>query len=234
MTTRDTIQGYFDSLKQKGAWDAFLANEMLFTSFTTPIKRVTGKGAYLEATKRFYSMIKTLGIRGIVVEGERGCVLTRYELQPPGGPFSTAMWPKYSKCEMARSSRSTSTLTVPLSPSSGTQEVSMVRDDKLLSRVRPALAHVPNVEEKRMFGGTAFMVRGKMCISAGRERIMCRIDPAFHDAALKRRGCQTVVMKGRQYRGYVYVDAESLRKKDALGYWIDLALKYNSAITRSI
>jgi TfoX/Sxy family transcriptional regulator of competence genes len=106
----------------------------------------------------------------------------------------------------------------------------MVRDDNLLSRVRAALGYVPKVEEKRMFGGTAFMVRGKMCISVGRGRIMCRIDPAFHDAALKRKGSQTVVMKGRQYRGYVYVDAESLRTKDALQYWIDLALKYNNAI----
>ena len=86
MTTRDTIQGYLDSLKQKGAWDAFLANEMVFTSFTTPIKRVTGKGAYLEETKRFYSMIKALEIKGIVVEGEMACVFTRYELQPPGAP----------------------------------------------------------------------------------------------------------------------------------------------------
>lgn len=108
----------------------------------------------------------------------------------------------------------------------------MVRDDQLLSRVRASLAYLPNVEEKRMFGGTAFMVRAKMCITVGRGRIMCRIDPAFHDAALKRKGCQTVIMKGRQYRGYVYVDAESLKTKDALKYWIGLALKYNNAIVR--
>lgn len=85
MATRDTIQGYFDALKQKGAWDAFLADEMQFTRFTTPIKRVTGKREYLEATKRFYSLIKALEIKSLVVEGEKACVLTRYELQPPGG-----------------------------------------------------------------------------------------------------------------------------------------------------
>jgi hypothetical protein len=106
----------------------------------------------------------------------------------------------------------------------------MVRDDQLLGRVRAALAHLPNVEEKRMFGGTAFMVRAKMCITVGRGRIMCRIDPAFHDAALKRQGCQTVIMRGRQYRGYVYVNADSLKAKNALKYWIDLALTYNNAI----
>jgi ketosteroid isomerase-like protein len=86
MTTRDTVQGYFDSLKQKGAWEAFLDDEMLFTSFTTPIRRITGKDAYLEATKGFYSIIKGLETKGIVVEGERACALTRYDLQLPGGP----------------------------------------------------------------------------------------------------------------------------------------------------
>ena len=106
----------------------------------------------------------------------------------------------------------------------------MGRDSELLSRVRAALAPVPNVEEKRMFGSTAFMVRDKMCISARAERIMCRIDPALHDAALEREGCQTVVMRGRQYRGYVYVGAESVRTPGALKYWVDLALNYNKAM----
>lgn len=87
MTTRDVVQSYFDCLKAKRGWEAFLADEMEFTSFTNPIKRVRGRGAYLEATKRFYSMIKTLEIQGpIIVDRERACVLTRYELQPPAGP----------------------------------------------------------------------------------------------------------------------------------------------------
>jgi len=103
-------------------------------------------------------------------------------------------------------------------------------DSELLSRVRAALAPVPNVTEKRMFGSTAFMVRGKLCISARAERIMCRIDPASHDAALEREGTQTVVMRGRENRGYVYVGAESVRTAAVLKYWVDLALNYNKAI----
>lgn len=97
----------------------------------------------------------------------------------------------------------------------------------LTNRVKAALAHVPRVEEKKMFGGTAFMVRGKMCVTAREERIMCRIDPAIHDAALERKGCRTVVMNGRQYRGYVHVDAAALRTKRDLEYWVGLALDYN-------
>lgn len=84
-----------------------------------------------------------------------------------------------------------------------------------------------------MFGGIAFMVRGKMCVSVGRDRIMCRIDPAIHDAALEHQGCRTVVMKGRQYRGYVHVDAEAVRSKRDLDYWIGLALDYNTKVKAS-
>jgi TfoX/Sxy family transcriptional regulator of competence genes len=103
----------------------------------------------------------------------------------------------------------------------------MPYDDVLANRIKEALGHVRPIEEKRMFGGMAFMVRGKMCVSVGKDRIMCRIDPAIHHAALQRKGCRTVVMKGRQYRGYVYVDAEAVKTKSDLEYWIGLALDYN-------
>ena len=104
-------------------------------------------------------------------------------------------------------------------------------DENLVERVRAALAHVPDVKEKKMFGSIAFMVRGKMCVSARAERIMCRIDPAKHDAALKRPGCRTVVMRGRPYRGYVHVAADAIGTKRALDYWVKLALHHNQAVT---
>lgn len=75
------------------------------------------------------------------------------------------------------------------------------------------------------------MVHGKLCVSARNERIMCRIDPDAHGAALEHEGCSTVVMKEREYPGYVYVDAGALNTKSALQYWIDLALDYNKVLT---
>lgn len=85
MTTEETIQGYFNALKQKAGWESFLSEDMLFTSFTSPNKQVTGKGAYLEATKRFYSMITSFEVRDVVISGEKACALTRYQLQSPTG-----------------------------------------------------------------------------------------------------------------------------------------------------
>ena len=84
-----------------------------------------------------------------------------------------------------------------------------------------------------MFGGVTFMVRGKMCVCVGKGRILCRVDPAIHDTVVKRRGCRTMVMKGRPYRGYVNVDAQAVESKNDLDYWIRLALDYNKAMGSS-
>jgi TfoX/Sxy family transcriptional regulator of competence genes len=103
-------------------------------------------------------------------------------------------------------------------------------DEHLVDRVRTALAGVPKVKEKRMFGSTGFMVRGNLCVTARPTRIMCRIDPATHSAAIKRKGCQTVIMKGRPFQGYVYVDAAALTTEKALLYWIGQAVEFNRTL----
>lgn len=105
----------------------------------------------------------------------------------------------------------------------------MPADGALLNRVQDALADLREVEQKKMFGGITFMVRGKMCVTVGGDRIMCRIDPAIHDAAVARKGARTVFMKGREYRGLIYVDAAAIRSKRDLSYWLGLALDFNSA-----
>ncbi len=90
MTTVDTIQGYFDSLKQKKEWQSFLADDVVFTSHTSPVRKVTGKNAYLEATKRFYSSIVSMEVRDMMIQGEKAWALTRYELKhPTGNNFSS-------------------------------------------------------------------------------------------------------------------------------------------------
>lgn len=101
-------------------------------------------------------------------------------------------------------------------------------NEKLTERVRALLADVPKVAEKRMFRGITFMVDGKMCVSVGDDRIMCRIDPELHAGAVKRPGCRTVEMGGRPYIGFVYVDEKALPSKRELKAWVDMALDFNA------
>ena len=99
--------------------------------------------------------------------------------------------------------------------------------EKLASKIRRALSHLPNVKEKKMFGSLAFMVNDKMCITVGPARIMSRIDPDLHEDAINSKGCRPVIMKGRQYKGFVHVDEDCIKSKKDLDHWIELALDYN-------
>ncbi len=103
----------------------------------------------------------------------------------------------------------------------------MAYNEELTKRVRAALSNLPNVEEKRMFRGVAFIVNDKMCISAGNDELMFRIDPAIHDEVLKKKGARPVIMKGREYKGYVYINEKSINRKKDFDYWIRLALEFN-------
>jgi TfoX/Sxy family transcriptional regulator of competence genes len=103
----------------------------------------------------------------------------------------------------------------------------MPYNEKLANRIRLALSHLPDVKEKKMFGGLAFMVNNKMCITVGADRIMCRIDPAINEEAIKRKDTATVIMRGREYKGYVHVNEDSIKDKEDLDYWVQLSLAYN-------
>ncbi|MDE1853910.1 MAG: TfoX/Sxy family protein [Thaumarchaeota archaeon] len=103
----------------------------------------------------------------------------------------------------------------------------MTFNEKLTARVRAELSGVPKLEEKRMFGGVAFMVDGKLCVSVRNSRIMCRVDPEMHEELVQLKGCRTMTMKGRKYKGYVLVDEDVLRTRGELHRWVKLALDFN-------
>jgi len=103
----------------------------------------------------------------------------------------------------------------------------MTYSEKLANRVRQSLAPISNVEEKKMFRGIAFMVNEKMCVTVGDDEIMCRIDPALHESVIEKTGCRTMIMKGREYIGWVLVNDEGMKTKKAFDFWINLALDFN-------
>src|SRR5262245_8920449 len=85
MATRQTVEGYFGALKAKQGWDSFFADDLVFTSFTSPVKTIEGKVAFLESTKRFYASLDSFEVRDVLVDADKACVLTRYQLKGPNG-----------------------------------------------------------------------------------------------------------------------------------------------------
>ena len=52
----------------------------------------------------------------------------------------------------------------------------MAYDEELAERVRSVLAGRRDVEEKRMFGGLCFMVRGHMTVGVDKDQLLVRAD----------------------------------------------------------
>lgn len=103
----------------------------------------------------------------------------------------------------------------------------MAYDEKLNDRIREAMSTYPNVEEKHMFGGTCFMLNGKMCIGVVKDEIMCRIGPDASDEALQRNGCREMDFTGKPMKGYVYINADGYKNKKDFDYWISLCVTFN-------
>lgn len=80
--------------------------------------------------------------------------------------------------------------------------------DKIKYFLREALADLPKVEEKHMFGGTCFMLNGKMCVGVVKDEMMCRIDPDIYAVALEMKGFREMVFTGKPMKGYVFVSEE--------------------------
>lgn len=105
----------------------------------------------------------------------------------------------------------------------------MTYSKPLASRIRKAIGHLP-IEEKKMFGSLAFLINGKMCLTAGPSRMMCRIDPKLHNQEVNRNGCSTVSMGGRNYKGYIHIQEKYLKNEDYFNHWINLSLNFNKKL----
>lgn len=103
----------------------------------------------------------------------------------------------------------------------------MAYNEKLAHRIREALQDLPTVEEKKMFRGVTFMVNHKMCVSVSGNEMMCRFDPALQESVADKNGFRTMIMKGREYKGYGYISEEGIKSKKDFDYWIGLALDFN-------
>ena len=103
----------------------------------------------------------------------------------------------------------------------------MAYSEKLAERIRIRLAEIPKVEEKFMFGGVCFMLKGKMCIGVVQDEMMCRIGPEIYETALEKKGCREMIFTGKPMKGYVYVSDEGMKSNKDFDYWINLCLEFN-------
>jgi TfoX/Sxy family transcriptional regulator of competence genes len=100
-------------------------------------------------------------------------------------------------------------------------------DLEVAEHLRELLAGEPDVVEKRMFGGLAFLVAGHMAVTAsGKGGLLLRVDPARTEELLADGRAGRFVMRGREMDGWLRVDVEALQTDDALRGWVDHGVAY--------
>ena len=103
----------------------------------------------------------------------------------------------------------------------------MAYEEKLAARIRDLLGDEPGVTEQKMFGGLGFLVHGNMAIGASSQGgALVRVDPAESDVIVAASSARPMEMRGREMRGWLRVDAESLRTKRELAKWVGLGTAY--------
>ena len=104
----------------------------------------------------------------------------------------------------------------------------MAYDEDLAGRTRELLAELTDFDERKMFGGLAFMVNTHMACGLIRDDLMVRVGKDDYDAALGR-GAEPMEMGGRQMRGMVRIPGPTVATDDGLSTWVDEAVAFARA-----
>ena len=106
----------------------------------------------------------------------------------------------------------------------------MAFDEGVAQRIREELGDRPDIVEKKMFGGIAFMHSGHMCCGVVADVLMARVGPDAYADALSRPHTREMDFTGRALKGFVYVDPPGFDEDDQLHEWIDLCLSFSRSL----
>lgn len=106
----------------------------------------------------------------------------------------------------------------------------MAYDPEAAARLRKAYEAVSGVDEKKMFGGIAFMVNGHMSCGVVNSLLMVRVGPRLYEEALSRSHARPMDFTGKPMKGFVFVAPEGFASDAALSSWVESSLEFVSSL----
>src|SRR5688572_18004557 len=103
-------------------------------------------------------------------------------------------------------------------------------DEGLAERIRPYLAGHDGVEERKMFGGLAFLLNSHMCCGVIRDTLLARVGPEQYEEALDMPHARPVDITGRPMTGMVQVDPAGFQTDAELAAWVERGVRFASAL----
>lgn len=103
----------------------------------------------------------------------------------------------------------------------------MAYDAELAARIRDLVGGEPDLTEKKMFGGLAFLIGGNMAVAAsGQGGLLVRVDPLQSDTLVATTKARLMEMRGRQMQGWLRVDSDQVGTRNELAKWVELGTTY--------
>jgi TfoX/Sxy family transcriptional regulator of competence genes len=102
----------------------------------------------------------------------------------------------------------------------------MAYDEKLAQRVRALMADRKDYSEKKMLGGIALLLDGRMCCGVLRDELVARISVDEYQAALGKAHVRPMDFTGRPMKGYIYVGPQAIRSTRRLRAWLDRSIAF--------
>ncbi len=99
----------------------------------------------------------------------------------------------------------------------------MAFSEVLATRIRSVLSRRRGIEEKRMFGGIAFLLSGHVLVGVWKESLLVRVGPENYQQALQEPDVVEFDITGRPMTGWVLVRAAGVEEDQALRYWVSRA-----------
>jgi TfoX/Sxy family transcriptional regulator of competence genes len=106
----------------------------------------------------------------------------------------------------------------------------MAYDEALAERIRQVFEREPDVTERKMFGGIAFMVGGNMACGVIGDDLMVRVGPDAHEEAVAQPHVRPMDFAHRPMQGYVYVDPDGVRSSDDLARWVHAGAAFAASL----
>jgi TfoX/Sxy family transcriptional regulator of competence genes len=102
----------------------------------------------------------------------------------------------------------------------------MAYDEGLAERIRDILEGDSRILEKKMFGGIAFLLRGRMSVGIIRDELMVRVGPDAYEDAVALPHARAMDFTGRPMRGFVQVKPPGFESDADLAAWLARGIAY--------
>ena len=110
----------------------------------------------------------------------------------------------------------------------------MAYDEKLADKIRKLLKKKKEITEKEMFGGIAFLLKGKMCCGVIKNDLVIRTGKEHYEKALTKPYTRPMDFTGRAMKGFVYVSPRGYKTEKILSQWVNLSIENVASLGKPI